>query len=1133
MAQDSDKVTFLVTGRNERGAIPGTQSRGTAVPVDAKIKDAVTLSTTRGAGDDFRLDASPGSDYVVLDIKDGPSLILHPNSAKALLKAQVRPDDVTVNGSGEVFVPNTLEWKGLVTPATTRGVSRGALGKVFLSAIRVVAGPIEMVIADKTVEEIIRHFDGSVGGGVFALSRTPPAQMKDLKPAADNSIPTRPDGAPALFFIHGTFSDTSGSFGKLWSEHPEHVDKLFETYGDNVYALDHPTLGVSPIENALMLANALKKNSRLHLVTHSRGGLVAEVLARVCANPAISAADEAFFKDDANGLGKLRDLAAKVKEQSITVDRIVRVACPMRGTLLASNRLDAYLSVLKWTLELAQVPIAPELIKLLTRVAQAGLDPKKDAPGLAAQAPDSALIRWLHSPAAPLPGDLRVVSGDVKGDSVTSWLKTLLSDAFFWTDNDFVVQTRSMYGGVPRTRAASFLFDQSGQVSHFRYFSNPATAGAITSALLESAAPSDFRTIGPLSWAGKDSGGLRGAAPANDPAKPALIVLPGILGSNLKIGDERVWLSWRIVNGLDRLGYKAGANDTPRIEPDGPIGMSYDKLIEFFSATHNVTPFAYDWRVPIEQEAARLAVAVTEALDARTQTRQPVRIVAHSMGGLVVRAMQMVAPDVWKRLMAVEGARILMLGTPNGGSWAPMQVLSGDDTFGNTLAAVGSLFDAEKSRGIMAQMPGFLQLQAGLLDPQRNLGTAQGWRDLATRDRQLVEQASIWHSLPLQMQACTWGLPPDEVLAAAIDLRRKFDAQRAELAKLALDKLVLVVGQAKFTPDGYEETPKDGLVYLNAVDVGDGRVTLDSAMLPNVPTWTTPHDHGSLPKAQEAFEAYLDLLRTGSTTHLDSVSATGAARGAGTLQKPAAVSYERFRPSRYWMNALPASSEAEMMASFVPDEPADDTDLKLSIRVLNGNVRFVEGPLMLGHYGPAVLTGAEIVMNNLLDGRLSKALNVGRYPEPVGTQQIFINGCVNPHNPFLSSQPSAVIVVGLGEEGKLGAEDMIRTVRQGVIAWCQRVEEQQPDGKRELRLTATLLASGGMSVTAGDAAQGVVRGVCEANKRLARNDSPHVANLDLIEIYLDRATEAWLAVKALPPIPGARLEVGEVTLMMS
>ena len=47
-------------------------------------------------------------------------------------------------------------------------------------------------------------------------------------------------------------------------------------------------------------------------------------------------------------------------------------------------------------------------------------------------------------------GELRVVAGDLKGDSLGSWVKTLLADAFFWTDNDLVVQTRSMYGGTPR-----------------------------------------------------------------------------------------------------------------------------------------------------------------------------------------------------------------------------------------------------------------------------------------------------------------------------------------------------------------------------------------------------------------------------------------------------------------------------------------------------------------------------------------------------------------------------------------------------------------------------------------------------------------------------------------------------------
>ena len=79
----------------------------------------------------------------------------------------------------------------------------------------------------------------------------------------------------------------------------------------------------------------------------------------------------------------------------------------------------------------------------------------------------------------------------MQGDFVFSWVKTLLADAFYWTDNDLVVQTRSMYGGSPRTNAATFLLDRGGGVSHFNYFSNERTADAITRSLLQDQ-PADF-----------------------------------------------------------------------------------------------------------------------------------------------------------------------------------------------------------------------------------------------------------------------------------------------------------------------------------------------------------------------------------------------------------------------------------------------------------------------------------------------------------------------------------------------------------------------------------------------------------------------------------------------------------------
>jgi hypothetical protein len=246
-------------------------------------------------------------------------------------------------------------------------------------------------------------------------------------------------------------SETSGTFGKLWVDHPKHLRSVFEHYRRRVYALEHPTLAVSPIENAFTLAQACPKGARLHVVSHSRGGLVAEVLARVCARPGLNARDYAFFKgaDYRRQRETLKALGKVVAERKLRVERIVRVACPSRGTLLASKRLDAYVSILKWTLELASVPVAPAIVDFLGEVAQRRADPEL-LPGLAEQIPDSPLVRWLNAADEPIAGDLRVVAGDIEGDSVISWLKALLADAFYWTENDLVVQTGSMYGGVPR-----------------------------------------------------------------------------------------------------------------------------------------------------------------------------------------------------------------------------------------------------------------------------------------------------------------------------------------------------------------------------------------------------------------------------------------------------------------------------------------------------------------------------------------------------------------------------------------------------------------------------------------------------------------------------------------------------------
>jgi hypothetical protein len=836
------------------------------------------------------------------------------------------------------------------------------------------------------------------------------------------------------------------------------------------------------------------------------------VLARVCSEPVVSV--ELFAKDGSSAQ-ELTKLAEIVARKRISVDRVVRVACPARGTLLASKRLDAYVSVLRWALELAQIPVVPELINFLGEVARRRAEPDK-VPGLAAQIPDSPLVQWLHATDKPIQGDLRVVAGDLEGDSVATWVKTLLSDAFFWTDNDLVVQTRSMYGGSPREKDSTFVLDQGGKVSHFNYFSNPRTAAAIVNALALTADPPDeFRIIGPLSWSGKSSSGVRAALPSRGAAEaaelPALFILPGLLGSNLKAGNDRIWLGWRLVNGFNRLAYDP-KGDT--IVPDEPIGIYYDDLTRSFFDDHDVKPFAFDWRRPIAAEAKRLADAVAAALDARKTSKQPVRIIAHSMGGLVARTMQIVSRSTWDRMMAADGARILMLGTPNAGSWAPMQVLSGDDTFGNLLTSVGAPFAGNQTRQLIANFPGILQLQAGLLN---GLGTEAAWKDLAATDLAAARRNNPWHNLKLQFAQLEWGIPSKEVLDEAVELRRALDRQRdTDLASFA-PKLLLVVGKAESTPAGYQKSD-NGVIYLDAPDQGDGRVLNDSAVLPGVATWVVDADHGSLPRHKEAFAGYRDLLGRGWTDQLPTLAEAQGTRGAGAA---ATQPFVRSRPSRQLGSETPPQREFDVLrpAAAAPLPLAASPTAALRIAVMNGDLTYVSEPLLIGHYRALRLTGTEAVMDRAVGGTMQASLKRGLYPSAAGTHQVFVNIAARPDNPWQLPRPEAVIVAGLGAEGELRGTDLVHTVRQAVIGWAQRLTER-PSVPAEFTLAATLLGSGGIGITAGQAAQLIAQGVREANEQLAQDGAapprwPRVSQLMIIELYLDRASEAWNALQTL------------------
>ena len=190
----------------------------------------------------------------------------------------------------------------------------------------------------------------------------------------------------------------------------------------------------------------------------------------------------------------------------------------------------------------------------------------------------------------------------------------------------------------------------------------------------------------------------------------------------------------------------------------------------------------------------------------------------------------------------------------------------------------------------------------------------------------------------------------------------------------------------------------------------------------------------------------------------------------------------------------------------------------LRITVTNGDLTFERDVLLLGHYRSTRLTGTEGVMDRLIGGAMSQALRSGVYPSAVGSHQIFINNRPNLERGTFMPRPKAVVVVGLGEEGKLQALDLSSTVRQAVIAWSQRLAENSTRKIEPFAMATTLIGSGGAGVTAGEAARLIAQGVSEANVILSDRTAgdatwPRVGHLHFIELYLDRASDAWRSLR--------------------
>ncbi|MDD3519238.1 MAG: CHAT domain-containing protein, partial [Chromatiales bacterium] len=886
----------------------------------------------------------------------------------------------------------------------------------------------------------------------------------------------------------------------LWEN--EQYRKRLEPYGSRIYAFEHRSLTDSPITNALALVKTLPTDARLHLVSHSRGGMVGELLARanrIGADPFTDSEIEAFLERAKNAERKcfeqdaerLRELSRELRERRIRVERFVRVACPARGTTLASGRLDRWASVMlnllgkgigaagKFVPVLAPTAAGYAVLKkfLLAVVRQ-----RTDArvlPGLEAMMPDSPLVALLNAPEVEIEHPLHVLAGDFQGSGLLPWLGDCVSEVFYGGATDLVVNTPSMSGGANRRDGIWFKPLAGPEVYHFSYFERDDSALRLFDAL--EGRNEHFERLSGPSQAYIARGGKE---PKRRADAPIAFLLPGIMGSHIRVGDNRIWFDplSMIAGGMRRV--KVGARG---VDTDGWIDHSYEKLARHLASTHEVRPFVYDWRLSIVKAAEHFGDELDVAMKEARQRGKPLHLVAHSMGGLVAR---LALKDRWDEFKSIPGSRLLQLGTPNGGSHAMATVLLGRDDF---VQMIERWFDWRHGMHdfleIVREFPGVLELLPWPGDDGR-AGDGVDYFDPATWQR--------WHEQDGDPRKDETWLPPQSTpLAAALA------AVQAMMAAPVDPECSLYVAGSARTPVAVRVS--DGRVQIGYTHRGDGRVPWESGIPRGVPVWYAESAHGDLAAHAKAFPAYVDLLTTGDTRSPWLARHPFAARGGDA---------PLFETRSLTGNALYPSAE-ELMAAALggarPGRPARDKATEsVTIEVIHGSLACAESPVLIGAYTDDSLRGSAGFLNRHLGDRLAQASALGRYPNRLDEALVVFH-------PEPPRKPAGAIVVGLGPLGELLPGQLTQTLTHGLLEYA-RVAGQctEPAQQNQLDVSALLVGTGfgGLDIEAG--VRCLLEALTRCNRALAQADmQPRIRRLNLFEEVENRAIAAVDSLRSL------------------
>jgi hypothetical protein len=524
-----------------------------------------------------------------------------------------------------------------------------------------------------------------------------------------------------------------------------------------------------------------------------------------------------------------------------------------------------------------------------------------------------------------------------------------------------------------------------------------------------------------------------------------VLILPGVMGSKLgipgKLWDDVIWIDpLDVVPGnLALLKLDGGA----RIEPLGVFLFAYLKLKFGLRAQGFDADFhPYDWRRGIAGLGAELKARI------EGEGADRVHLVGHSMGGLVARAaIKQGVPKL---------GRLVMLGTPNFGSFRPAELVRGVYPILQKLAAADLFHSAEElADEVFNHFPSVYEL---LVTPNKVAGVD-------------LHDPAAWPKS---------GPQPDKPLLAK--------ARRLQHALAEPDeRFHLIAGVNRETIAGIRKE-EDEFVYELSPE-GDGTVPLELCLLPGVRTYYVEEDHGALPNHDAVGLAVAELLRHSAAVSLSeqrpqlrhaprTVSDSELRRAAPPRLKRGERLSPREARALLAEVAAPGVPAAAAAAAAVGayEAPLDQVVVgrrrqhRIDLKLARGSIAEVNADaVVLGVFRDVTPQGAARAMDERLGGAITELAQRRMFAANVG--EVFILPATR-----AQLRCDFVAFAGLGPFGEFG-DQVLQTVAENAIRTLIRAQVDD---------FATVLIGGGsgeeVEAALVNLVQGFVRGLLDADR---------------------------------------------------